>query len=159
MTYRPTPNVPGLKGINTAQRLFLIPCGSDGSFTCLGFDYAHRQTAAVAEWLKRPDLAPPARKGTVKAWRAHNAAMKAGRAHNAATGERCDMDLAPALKGLEGKRVEVTTPAGDSSRFWVGKSTGWSPCHLEIARRDSHGGGAVYVPPGSRVVVVSDARR
>ena len=62
----------GLRGINRDMRLYLIPSGP--GFTCLGFDVAHRQTAAVSEWLGRPDLAPPSRKGTLRAWRAYRSA-------------------------------------------------------------------------------------
>jgi hypothetical protein len=49
-------------------------------------------------------------------------------------------DLSPQLVGLEGKRVEVTDIFGRSRRFWVGKSTGWKPCHLEIKTTRSMGG-------------------
>lgn len=53
--------------------------------------------------------------------------------------------LAPQLMGLEGWRVEVGDGVNDDGsprlrRFYVGRSTGWRPCHLEIARRDSDGG-------------------
>ncbi len=52
--------------------------------------------------------------------------------------------LSKQLIGLEGARVEVDTVYGDGSRaarrFYVGRSTGWRPCHLEVARVDSHGG-------------------
>lgn len=37
----------------------------------------------------------------------------------------------------------------------VGKSSGWLPCHLAIARRNCHGGPAAYVPAGSTVRVVA----
>jgi len=51
--------------------------------------------------------------------------------------------LSPQLKGLEGYRVEVTDEEGEAPRrFIVGRSTGWRPCHLEIASRRSSGGGA-----------------
>jgi hypothetical protein len=50
--------------------------------------------------------------------------------------------LTKQLVGLEGWRVEVITTYGEKRRFIVGRSTGWRPCHLEIARRDSSGGGA-----------------
>jgi hypothetical protein len=46
------------------------------------------------------------------------------------------------LIGLEDYRVEVETAYGETRRFIVGKSTGWKPCHLEIARRNSSGGPA-----------------
>ncbi len=77
--------------------------------------------------------------------------MDAGRAHHAATGAHCNAELLPVLSGLEGWRVEVTEPDGERRCFIVGKSTGWMPCHLEIARRDSTGGAAAYVPEGARV--------
>ena len=55
---------------------------------------------------------------------------------------RTDDSLTPQLVGLEGWRVEVVTTYGETRRFIVGRSTGWKPIHIEIARRDSSGGGA-----------------
>ena len=56
---------------------------------------------------------------------------------------RDNSGLTPMLNGLEGWRVEVVDDEGDKPRrFIVGKSTGWRPCHLEIASRRSTGGGA-----------------
>lgn len=77
----------------------------------------------------------------------------------AKTGQRCAIELTGALRGLEGQRVEVTYPDGEKRRFWVGKSTGWMPCHLEITNRRSHGGGPVYFPEGSTVRVVDTGPR
>jgi hypothetical protein len=94
----------------------------------------------------------------VRAFRAYRAAMSAGAAHTKQTGERCPMELTPELIGKEGQRVEVTHPDGERRRFYVGKSTGWAPCHLEISTRRSHGGAPVYLPPGSRVRVIEGAR-
>ena len=51
-----------------------------------------------------------------------------------------DDRLTPQLVGLEGWRVEVVTTYGKTRRFIVGRSTGWTPIHLEIPRRDSSGG-------------------
>lgn len=49
--------------------------------------------------------------------------------------------LTSQLSGLEGWRVEVLDNAGDTPRrFYVGRSTGWRPCHLEILKSNSHGG-------------------
>jgi hypothetical protein len=48
--------------------------------------------------------------------------------------------LTPQLHGLEGWRVEVETTYGERRRFIVGVSTGWKPCHIELARRTSSGG-------------------
>ncbi len=82
--------------------------------------------------------------------------MAAGAAHNLATRQRCPVQLSRQLIGLEGKRVEVVTPTGERSRFYVGKSTGWMPIHLEIKTRRSSGGCGVYVPDGSTVRVVGE---
>lgn len=56
---------------------------------------------------------------------------------------RDNSNLNPQLLGLEGWRVEVTNADGERHRFIVGMSTGWRPCHLDISRRNSHGGGMV----------------
>lgn len=57
---------------------------------------------------------------------------------------RDNSNLSPQLIGKEGWRVEVLDKelrGGATRRFIVGKSTGWRPCHLEISRRNAHGGG------------------
>lgn len=41
-----------------------------------------------------------------------------------------------------GTRVEVEDRYGERRRFWVGRSTGWRPCFLEIKTRRSSGGSA-----------------
>ena len=48
--------------------------------------------------------------------------------------------LTPQLRGLEGQRIEVKTTYGELRRFWVGRSTGWKPCHLEVKTTRSLGG-------------------
>ena len=48
--------------------------------------------------------------------------------------------LSPQLIGLEGWRVEAVTTYGETRRFIVGRSSGWIPCHIEIARRNAIGG-------------------
>ena len=51
--------------------------------------------------------------------------------------------LTEQLVGLEGSRVEVIDAPGDRPRrFTVGRSTGWRPCHLELASARSTGGGS-----------------
>lgn len=150
--YRDTPHVPGLKGINREMRLYLIPAG--GGFSCYGFDVLHARTRGYADWAERPDLRPPARKGTLKAWKAYQAASAAAFEKYRATDERCPIELEPRLIGLEGKRVTVTSRDGRRRHFTVGKSMGWTPCHLEIANSRSTGGGAVVLMPGDSVSVV-----
>jgi hypothetical protein len=54
--------------------------------------------------------------------------------------------LNPQLIGLEGSRIEVTDAYGERRRFWVSRSTGWRPCHLEIRRRGNWGGDVATGP-------------
>lgn len=49
-------------------------------------------------------------------------------------------NLSPQLIGLERKRVEVVDTFDEKRRFYVGMSTGWIPCHLEVKTRASSGG-------------------
>lgn len=141
-----------LHSIDKARRLYVIKAGY--GYSCFGFDNAHAVTAAISAWTGRSDLAPPARKGTRKAYAAYQRALVQGFEHARATRSQCLADLTPALIGLEGCRVEVRAPGEEPRRFWVGRSTGWMPIHIEIARRDSIGGGGAYLSPGSSVVVI-----
>lgn len=141
--------------INAEQRLYVLPCGS--GYTCLGFEVAERLRTAVLRWLGEDPQPMPS--GTAEHYAAYSIAMARGAAHAAATGQRCPAELTPQLVGLEGRRVEVAAPDGERARFWVGKSTGWMPCHLEVKTRRSSGGAAVYFPAGSTVRVVSAERR
>lgn len=147
-----------LNSINSEQRLYVIECGS--GYTCLGFDVAEQRLQDVLAWLPN-DMRPNAPAsdriptGTQKHYAYYRRVMDAGAEYAAKTKTRCPALLTPELIGLEGKRVEVTTPTGDKSRFYVGKSTGWLPIHLEIKRRNSSGGGGAYVPKGASVRVVA----
>ena len=44
------------------------------------------------------------------------------------------------LSPYRGCRVEATDQYGETRRFWVGQSTGWRPCTLEIKTTRSMGG-------------------
>lgn len=51
--------------------------------------------------------------------------------------------LSPQLVGLEGRRVEVVSEYSEGKRrFWVGRSTGWQPCHTELKLITSNWGSA-----------------
>lgn len=65
--------------------------------------------------------------------------------------------LTPCLMGYEGKRVEVVDRYGHTRRFWVSRSTGWRPCHLEVKTRRSLGGDAAHARYVS-VRVVKESR-
>lgn len=138
-----------LARINRQQRLYVIKAGE--GFSCLGFDYAEKQRMAILAWLGMDREAM--RVGTRKHWCAYQQAMSYAFIRYKETGERCPVNLIKELVGLEGKRVELIEEDG-KRRFWVGKTTGWMPTHLEIPRRDSTGGMPVYMPAGARVRVV-----
>ena len=139
--------------VNREQRLYVIqhnapacptchkPSKQPGYVTCYGFDNCQRLTERLAAELGQP--APTHKPGTLAYYRAYQRLLAVGRKRNADTGWRSTAELTPALVGLEGRRVQVTDEDGGTRRFIVGKSTGWMPCHLEIARRDSTGGPAV----------------
>lgn len=147
-----------MDSINAEQRLYVLRAGH--GYSCLGFDVAERWRVGVLNWINGPRAAPaPAMEvGTAEHYAAYADAMAKGAAHAKATGKQCPIELTAQLVGLEGRRVEVMTPDGHKSRFWVGRSTGWRPCHLEIKTRASIGGCAAYVPEGSRVRVVEASR-
>ena len=58
--------------------------------------------------------------------------------------ERDEMqDLSGLTKQLmlyEGCRVEMVDIFGLTRRFWVSRSSGWRPCHIELKRINSSGG-------------------
>ena len=143
-----------LAKINHEQRLYVIPSGK--GYSCLGFDYAESQRVAVLKWMREPVTAMEI--GTEEHFAAYREAMARGERHAKATGTRCSHNLTPQLRGFEGSRVEVTSREGDKRRFWVGKSGGWMPCHLETARRDSAGGVATWVQEGDIVRTVRATR-
>lgn len=144
--------------LNKEQGLYVIPCG--GGYSCLGFDVAENKIHALEKWLSHRLLGHPCtvkktRKGTVARYEYYSALCDISAKRYSETGERCTAELTPELVGLEGKRVEVVYPSGEKTRFIVGRSTGWLPCHLEIKTRRSHGGGAVYFPAGATVRAVA----
>jgi hypothetical protein len=143
--------------VNAEQELYVIPCG-DG-YSCLGFDVLLARHNAVAAWLRSEGLEaddlPPEVRGTLPAYRAYTALMHRAASFCQRNELRCPAELTPQLIGLEGRRVEVVDRYGERRRFIVGKSTGWQPCHLEIARRDSSGGPAVAGAPFRSVRIVA----
>ena len=146
--------------IDVDNRLYVIAAGA--GYSCYGFDVLDRKARKIAAWL----YVHPRYTGR---WTTPRTFSAVGTAEHFAecsdmfdrarelcrvTGDRCPVELIPALNGLEGRRVEVSAPDGYKRRFWVGKSTGWMPCHLEIARINCSGGSPVYLPDGATVRVI-----
>jgi hypothetical protein len=127
--------------------------GEKAWFDFTGYSVLIRRRNALAAELDRPDLAKAGR-GTMKAWREYQALCELGREKNRATGWRSESELTFQLKGLEGMRVEVVDRWGEKRRFQVGKSTGWMPIHLEIAKSNSSGGPAVSGAPFKSVRIL-----
>lgn len=116
-----------------------------------GLDYARRANAAVRAWAglpKRPTATP------AEAWASYAEAMRLGAEYADRTRTQCPADLTPSLVGLEGRRVAIHVPGAGTRRFNVGRSVGWCPVHLEIARRGCIGGRPACVPDGARVEVI-----
>jgi hypothetical protein len=136
--------------INDKDRLYVIKCGK--GYSTMGWDYCAQKARALALELGAPDTT--ALPGSLAMYQYWKTACARGQERNAATGWRSAADLTPSLIGLEGKRVEVVDEWGATKRFLVGKSTGWMPCHLAIARRGCSGGPAVSIgtPRSVRVV-------
>lgn len=134
-----------LERIDSDRRLYVIREGK--GFTCLGFEIAEEWRRKYLEFMGEADPAPNADPlvGTPEHFAAYERVLSRAAEYSRAHDKRCESFLHPQLIGLEGKRVEVVEDYGDANprRFYVGKSTGWAPIHLEISRRNSHGGGAV----------------
>lgn len=143
--------------INAEQELYVIPCG-DG-YSCLGFDVLISRYTAIAAWLRKEGLQqddlPRDARGSMRAYTAYRTLLDRAGAYCQRNKLRCPAELTPQLTGLEGKRVEVVDRHGERRRFIVGKSTGWLPIHLEIARRNSSGGPAVTGAPFQTVRIVA----
>jgi len=123
--------------------------------TTLGFDRVIQLGNLLAAELDRWDLTPlPAERGTMKAYEKYRKLSDLVFQKHRQTGYRSRAELTPQLIGLEGKQVEVVDCYDEKRCFVVGKSTGWIPCHLEIASRRSTGGPAVMGTPFKSVKVV-----
>jgi hypothetical protein len=57
-----------------------------------------------------------------------------------------------------GERVRITYPDGEVVRCYIGMSTGWRPCFLEIKTIRSLGGGPLRVEAGMQVERVTPRR-
>lgn len=147
--------------INAEQGLYIVP-QQGGGYSCLGFEYAHRIATMVYEWLVENGQTPLVKPtedliGTQQGWATYEMLMRHGGGLAQLKGIRCNGELTPELIGLEGKKVRVVDCHDNMRIFWVGKSTGWLPIHLEIEARSNHGGGGVTGTPFKSVLVVPDS--
>jgi hypothetical protein len=124
---------------NKEQGLYVIPCGK--GFSCLGFDVLLERLRALSEELHLP-IGNPER-GSIKAYEQYQKVIDMARAKHEQSGWRSKSELYSPFIGHEGRRVEVEYTNGEKERFYIGRSTGFIPCHLMIKKINSTGGGAV----------------
>lgn len=154
-----------LASINHTERLYTMDCGT--GYSCYGFDVLDKKARAVLQWIgmniplvdgyeiKRivREMETFPAMGTAEHYTTCMEILTRGSQLGTSTGKRCDIELVPALIGLEGKRVECDY-FGERIRFWVGKSTGWMPVHLRIKTSRSTGGEALFADEVSNVRVI-----
>jgi hypothetical protein len=129
--------------VNHDQRLYVIPCGN--GYTCYGFDNLETRIAQLCDALEL--VAPSSPVGTPERYADYQRIMDVAKTNYETTRKPFRFDLTPQFIGREGWRVEVDGyEAGSRRRFIIGKSKGWIPCHLEIAKRNSSGGIAAVGP-------------
>ena len=122
-----------LENINKEQQLYVLKCCS--ILSSYGFDLLHTKATAVADWMDVE--APVAALGTEEHFEQCAELMRRGQVYANASRKCCPGNLSPQLIGLEGCRVRVTTDDGEERCFWVAKTTGWMPGHLEVPRSNT----------------------
>lgn len=121
---------------NKERRLFVIT--DTNSVSCLGFDVCFNRLNALAKELDY--TVQSKRKGSIKMYNELEALYKVAHIKHLNTGWVSKSELIPEFIGKEGKRVEVITSYGTTERYYIGKSIGFIPCHLEIKKSNSTGG-------------------
>jgi hypothetical protein len=123
--------------VGTERELFAYRKKSaEAGASTLGFQEERRRSAAISRELGLP--APAAPPGTCAALLEYLELLEAARYHVVRTGKRMTCGLHPDLTGLEGSTLEATRD-GEKVRFILGKSTGFIPCHLEVAVGKDYG--------------------
>lgn len=143
-----------LHNLDRDRKLFVL--SSSHGYSCLGFDVVKTRSEKLVAWLSANGVGydKSLSYGDEDAFEQYEELLRLAGDLCRSSGVVCDIELEPQLMGLEGSRVEVVDVYGDKRRFIVGKSLGWMPCHLEIKRRDSHGGCSVFGSPFKSVKVV-----
>ena len=146
-TTKTTEDKPRAVTLNESDRLYVIP--ESGGYSCLGFDVCERLTVHLARELaaRGHSIPGPAAVGTLERYAQYRMFSELARRLTEKTGWKSTAHLTPELIGLESKRVEVRhrwdSGREETTRFIVGKSGGWIPCHLQISRRNAISGPAV----------------
>jgi len=125
--------------INKEQGLYVIPCG--GGYSCLGFDNVLNKVKALSKELSLP--IKNFKRGSMSAYNNYLNLCEIAREKNIKSGWRSTSELYAPFIGNEGRRVEVEYTWGEKERFYIGKSTGFIPCHVMIKNLNSSGGGSV----------------
>ncbi len=125
--------------INKEQELYVIPF--DSGFYCLGFDVLLKKLIALSEELHFP--ISNVERGSIEAYEQYQKVIDMARIKHEQSGWYSNSELYAPFIGNEGRRVEVQYTNGEKERFYVGKSTGFIPCHLIIKKINSRGGVAV----------------
>lgn len=141
--------------LNAEQSLYVIDVGH--GCTCLGFTVCQRWTRDIAHELGRRDLEPTAF-ASLEAYRQYERAVEAAREHAANTGRALTCRLTPQLIGLERQHVQVMDAWGEMRQFFVGRSRGFIPIHLELANERSRSGEAVSGAPFFWVSVLASGQ-
>jgi hypothetical protein len=139
---------------NHEQKLYIIPCS--GGFSCLGFEVCQRRYNALAAELGEPVKAYPL--GSMDLYNEYQRVIAIAGEKHRQTGWRAKSELIPEFIGREGERVEVQDKHGNKRRFYIGKSTGVIPIHLEISKSNSTGGPAVYGHPFQQITFLGKRR-
>jgi hypothetical protein len=135
-----------LHKINREDKLYVSDLGN--GYSCIGFDYADKIGEGLSkelgiEWAKEWKN-KKLRKGTKRHYAQYCKMVDIAGQKHMVDGFRSEVCLTKSLKGVEGKRVKVTLKNGEQERFWVGRSTGFIPCHLMVKKVNSSGGCGVY---------------
>ena len=135
--------------VNTEQKLYVIESGN--GYSCWGFKVLFNKVNRLALEYNRVDLRVKYL-GTKKVYTNYLKLLKIAEKRFKTENYKSKSDLIPEFIGKEGKRVEVVTSYNEKQRYIIGKSSGFIPCHLEIKKGNSIGGGSVIGYPFKSIV-------
>lgn len=140
--------------VNKEQKLYVL--ASNGGYSCLGFSVVERKVKALCIELSIGFV--PCKIGTIKMYKQYLALVENAKVRYNATGVKSNIELIPEFIGKEGYRVQIIDKYGETRRFIIGKSSGFIPCHLEIAKSNSRGGAAVCGYPFKSINFIERVR-